>query len=176
MKNKSISIKKYILKYGILYGIIGIIFSLLLYLTENYTKQNLLFPSISFFITISTIILGLMVYKKNNNGYISLKEALKIGIGISLLGGLMVILWKILLTQVIDPEIITQIEDIQIKRLAEKFPNFTQKNMDQHIAITRKYTSPLALLTIALTEHLFLGFLISLIGGLIIRKKRNPFQ
>lgn len=176
MKSKSIPSKKYILKYGVLFGIASIIFSLTSYLTGNYTDQGVFHLIILFFITITSIIAGLLIFKKNNNGYMSLGEALKISIGISLLGGLMAILWKVLLIKVIDPEIITQIEDKQIKRIAKTATNFTQENIERKIAITRKYTSPIRMILIALAEDLINGILFGLIGGLIIRKKRDPFS
>ncbi|WP_108803782.1 DUF4199 domain-containing protein [Aquimarina sp. Aq107] len=176
MESKSIPIKKYILTYGLLFGIASIILSFTFYLTGNYVKQNLLHSAILFSITVFFIIFGLLVFKKNNNGFISLIEALKIGIGIAILGGLMAVLWKIILLKQIDPNIINQFEDKQIKRIAEMSSDLTQKNIEEKIKITKKYTSPLRMTITALIEDTFVGFLLSLIGGLIIRKKRNPFK
>ncbi|WP_378172212.1 DUF4199 domain-containing protein [Aquimarina sp. SS2-1] len=176
MTSKSIPTAKHILKYGILFGIASILFGVTTYLTGNYTKQGLIHLIILLVITLSSIMAGLLMFKKNNNGYISLGEALKISIGITLLGGFMAILWKVMLLNVIDPEIITQIEDKHIKRIAENSADFTQENIERKIAITKKYTSPLRMILIALAEDLFNGSLFGLIGGLIIRKKRDPFN
>jgi len=176
MKSKSIPMKKYIITYGVLFGIMTIIFSLFTYLTGNYTKQNLFHVAALLSITALCITIGMIMFKKNNDHYISLVEALKIGIGIAVLGGLLAVLWRILLINVIDPEIITQLEDKQIKLIAETSNDFTQENIDRKIAITQKYTSPLIQIGAAIAENLFLGFLFGLIGGLIIRKKRDPFK
>ncbi|GAA3516379.1 hypothetical protein GCM10022393_33100 [Aquimarina addita] len=119
---------------------------------------------------------GIIFFKKNNNSFISLKEALKIGIGISVIGGLIAILWKILLIKVIDPEIIQELEKIQIKQYVEESSDFTDENMNSIIKTIKKFTSPPIMILFALIEDLFLGFLISLIGGLIIQKKKDPFQ
>ncbi|WP_162144476.1 DUF4199 domain-containing protein [Aquimarina latercula] len=175
MKSKSIPIKTYILKYGAFLGVISVIFSLVIYLTGYYTNQNLFHYLILFLIIVFSNMLGLIAYKKKNE-FISLKEALKIGIGITMLGGLIAILWKIMLMQVIDPEIITQLENKQIKRIAEVSKDLTQENIDRKIAITQKFTSPLVLIGIAIVENFFIGFFLSLIVGLVIRKKRDPFK
>ncbi len=176
MENKSISIKKYILKYGILFGIASVILSFIIYKTGNYVKQNLFHSTILFFITITAIMIGLIIFKKKNKGYISLSEGLKIGIGISIIGGLIAVLWKILLLKVIDPEIINIITENHFKRIVENSTDFTQENLDKQIAIVQEYTSPFTMVWTALAEDLFVGFLLSLIGGLIIRKKRDPFS
>ncbi|MFD2561348.1 DUF4199 domain-containing protein [Aquimarina rubra] len=176
MKSKSIPIKKYIVKYGILFGIASIIFSLTSYLMGNYTEQGLVHLVIRLFITITSIIIGQLSYRKNNDNYISLGEAIKIGVGIIVLGGLMAIIWEILLLKVIDPEIITELADNQIKKIAENAKDFTLENMDRKIELTNKITSPHIMLIGALAENIFIGFLFSLIGGLIIQKKRDPFK
>ncbi|WP_299438814.1 DUF4199 domain-containing protein [uncultured Aquimarina sp.] len=176
MKSKIIPVRKYIIKYGIVLGIATVIFSFFIYLTGHYTEQNLFHAAIFFLITLSCIMTGLIAFKNNNDKYISLGEALKIGIGISLLGGLIAILWKILLIKVIDPGIIIQLENNHIKRIAEASSDFTQEQIDRKMALTRKSISPIRMITTALISDLLGGFLISLIGGLIIRKKRDPFK
>ncbi len=119
---------------------------------------------------------GLIDYKKNNEGFIVLKQTFKIGIGISLLGGLIAILWKILLIHIIDPGVIDMIKESNFKRIVEKSTDLTQENLNQQIAIVNEYTSPFVMIWTALAEDLFVGFLVSLIGGLIVRKKRIPLK
>ncbi|WP_299313708.1 DUF4199 domain-containing protein [uncultured Aquimarina sp.] len=176
MESKSIPIKKYIFKYSLVLGILIIIYSFLTYITGNYTVKNLFHYLILFLITIFSILVGLISFKRDNDFFISLGEALKIGIGITVFGGLIVTLWEILLTKVIDTEIITQLEDNQIKKIAETATDFTQENIERRIAITKKFTSPTVMLSIALLEDTIVGFFLSLIIGLIIRKKRDPFS
>ncbi|MGY3793548.1 DUF4199 domain-containing protein [Aquimarina sp. 433] len=176
MESKSIPIKKYILKYGLIYGLLTILFGLYTYLTGDYAKQNLFHASVLSLITISSIITAIISFKKSNDNFINLKEALKIGIGVAILGGLIAVLWKLILIKVIDPGIITELGDKQIKIIAENATDFTQENIDRKIAITKKYTSPLIQIVAAIGVNLFMGFLFSLIGGLIVQKKRDPFK
>ena len=88
----------------------------------------------------------------------------------------MLTVWEITLVQIIDPEIITELEDIQIKKIAESTSDFTQENIDHKIEVIRKNTTAFSWLVSASVEDLLLGFILSLIGGLIIRKKRDPFK
>ncbi|WP_298546069.1 DUF4199 domain-containing protein [uncultured Aquimarina sp.] len=176
MKSKSIPIKKYIFKYSLLLGILIIIYNFLMYVTGNYTVKNLLHYLILFLLTVFSILIGLISFKKDNNFFINLGEALKIGIGITVFGGLLITLWEILLTKVIDPDIINQLTDVQIKKIAETSTDFTQENIDRKIEIVEKFSSPMIMLLIALLEDIIVGFFLSLIIGLIIRKKRDPFN
>ncbi|WP_298546073.1 DUF4199 domain-containing protein [uncultured Aquimarina sp.] len=167
-----ISIKTHILKYGLVCGMVTIIFNFLTYLMGNYTKQNIFHAIIFLLITTSSIILGMIMFKKTNDNYISLGEALKTGIGIAILGGFLTIVWKILLIKVIDPDIITQLEEKHVKHIIDNSYDFSQENIEKQIAITRKYSSPLIQIVANIVENLFLGTVFGLIGGLIIRKKR----
>ncbi|SEL44970.1 Protein of unknown function [Aquimarina amphilecti] len=176
MKSKSIPIKKYILKYGVIFGIISVIFSLTTYLRGNYTNQGLFHLILLSFITIGSIMTGLLVFKSKNNNFISLLEALKIGVGISILGGILLTSWEVLLIHYIDPEIITQLEDAQIKKVAESSANFTQEEIEKKIKMTQRNTSAMSWILLGFIEDLIVGFLISLVSGLIIRKKRDPFK
>ncbi|MBW1295745.1 DUF4199 domain-containing protein [Aquimarina litoralis] len=176
MKSKSIPIKKYVIQYGFLLGLSIIIYSLVNYSTGNYTTKSVFHYSILFLITLFSIVIGLISFKRKNNYFISLSEALKIGIGITVLGGFMVTFWEIIVLKVIDPEIITQFEDRQIKKIAETSKDFSQENIERKIAIIQKFTSPWIMIIKGLVEDIIVGFFLSFITGLIIRKKRDPFS
>ncbi|WP_298311674.1 DUF4199 domain-containing protein [uncultured Aquimarina sp.] len=171
-----ISIKTDILKFGLLQGITTIIYSFSIYVRGNFAKINTSHATIFLLILACWIMIGMIKFKKTNDNYISLGEALKIGIGITVFGGFLAILWKILLIHVIDPDIITQLEEKQINYMIKNSDDFTQENIDRRVALTRKYTSPLIQIGAAILESLFLGFIISLVGGFIIRKKKIPIK
>ncbi len=103
-------------------------------------------------------------------------QALKISIGISFIGGLILVLWEILLIQVIYPDIINQINERIFKKTAKTGIDLTQEDIQRKIASIKKNNSPMVIIPKALIEHLFNDFLFGLIGGLIIRKKKTPLQ
>lgn len=164
---------KHILTYGIIFGIASIILSLSAYILGYYTKQGTIHTTILFLVTAGSIIIGLLKFKKNNNGYISVGGALKIAIGISLLGGLIAILWKVLLLHVIDPTIIDQLKEDGFKRLIKTSTELTKEKIKRRVALTDKYTTPIIMVYMALIEDLINGVVIGIVGGLIIRKKKR---
>ncbi|MBW1295737.1 DUF4199 domain-containing protein [Aquimarina litoralis] len=179
-----IQFKKHILKYGAILGVVTIIhifsFNFLKELENKLSITHLFFLITGLFtllsITVGSILLGLKTFKKNNNGYISLKEALKISIGIALIGGLVAMLCDILRIHVIDPEFIDQINENNFKRLVENSTEFTQKDVDRRMAIAKRAHSPLIIISRHMASHLCSGIIFGLILGLFIRKKRDPIN
>nr|WP_246615834.1 DUF4199 domain-containing protein [Aquimarina litoralis] len=169
-----IQFKKHILKYGAILGIATIIYNFPFKLLEesgDYLTRPRLF--VLLFITVGSIFLGLKALKKNNDGYISLKEALQVSIGISIIGGLIAVLWRILLMHVIDTGIIDQINENHFKQVVENSTEFTQKDVERRMAIAKTRNSPLIMISRRMIEQLGNGIIFGLIIGLIIRKKKK---
>ncbi|WP_025664864.1 DUF4199 domain-containing protein [Aquimarina megaterium] len=175
MEKTTISIKKHILKYGITLGILFVVYGVILYLTNNTTSKNQIFAVIRAAVLIGVIIYGIKVYKSANNGFLKLSEALKIGIGIALIGGIITIVWNSLLMNVIEPNMTDQIFDAQRKAMFEKNPNISQEQIKQSRAMVEKINSPYIMSIIGIAWNLFSGFIISLIGGAIMQKNRDVF-
>ncbi|MBQ4821804.1 DUF4199 domain-containing protein [Aquimarina sp. MMG016] len=174
MENTASS-KKHIINYGLLLGILSVGLGVVIYVTNSYTEQNWVHSLIGFVILIGTIMYGLTAFKKANEGYITLGEALKIGVGISLIGGIVGVIWTILLMNVIEPDMVNQITEAQRTQMIERFPDMPEEQLNQSIEMAAKFTSPYIISAFALIGNLFFGFIISLIGGLIIQKKKDLF-
>jgi hypothetical protein len=54
--------------------------------------------------------------------------------------------------------------------LIERFPDFTDEQIETQMAIVKKFSSPLMTTAMALIVSIFFGFIISLISGLILKK------
>ena len=174
---KLIKFKKHIIKYGVILGVATIIYTFSFKLLDpSGNKLTIARLFALLFITFGSIFLGLIVFKKNNDGYISLKEALKISIGIALIGGLISVLWEILRIHVVDTGIIDQYNENHFKRAAENSIEFIQEDLDRRISIVQPYRSPLIMVSRRMVEHLSHGIVIGFILGLFIRKKRDPFK
>lgn len=173
MKNSDISISKHILKYGLFLGLTLVIINGVLYYTDNLIEKDFIFSIFITGIIITGIVIGITSFKKNNQGYLSLKQAFKIGIGVSVISALISIIWFILLFKVIDPDFVNQIEANYLKKLAQQSSEFTQAQIDRRKDMAVKSTSPLAILIIFF-ERLFYGIVTSLVTGLIVKKKREP--
>lgn len=176
MEFSAVSIKKYIINYGIILGILSVLIGATLYLTNNLIQQNTTQAILSLAVLFGVIAIGIKSYKNANNGFLELSEALKIGIGIALVGGMITVLWTIILMKVIEPDMINIISEIQREKTIEQFPDISEEKLNERIEMVKKSSSPYIISAFGLIWNLFLGFIVSLIGGLIMQNKKGNLQ
>lgn len=167
--------KGIIINYGVLLGILSVVLGVIMYVTNAYLNPSFYFSIVSFLIMVVVIVLGIRTYKIANQSYLSLTEALKLGLGIALVGGIIGAIWQLLLMTVIEPDYMMQMADMQREVMLERFPNMTDAQIDDAMAMNEKFSSPWIMMAIAIIGSLFFGFLISLVTGLIMKNK-NPYE
>ncbi|MDG5490847.1 DUF4199 domain-containing protein [Psychroserpens sp. SPM9] len=152
--------KRTVLKFG-LYGLLTgfVIFTLHLVLgikNLDYSTNEIL-GYISIFLSLSFIFFGIKHYRDRvNNGVISFGKALGIGVLISLLVGLGIAFADFIYTQFIDPSFFSQYEQQLIE----------QGKADEIIKMTSTTAALFMLVLVTI-----IGFIISLISGLILQRK-----
>ena len=172
MENASSNLKSHILQYGIVLGGISVVFNLMLfYLDMHYTQE----PSvqwINYFISISVTVLAIYNLRASNQGFMSLSEALKLGMGVAVISGLIAIVYTYVLINFLDPDTIEKTLEVTQNKILEENPEFSQEQLDGMKEMQRKFSGIGFLSAIILVFSLFFGFIISLITGLILRRNR----
>jgi preprotein translocase subunit YajC len=174
MENNKASIKKNIINYGVLLGITSVLLGVVIYVMNAHLDPNWIFSVIGILILVGIISYGIKAYKKVNEGYLNLSEALKIGIGIALIGGIIVAIWTFILTTVIEPDYTQQMLDIQREKLLEN-PDMSEQMVNQSMAIVEKMSGPYIQIALSIIANLFFGFIISLFAGLAMQKKQDLY-
>ena len=100
---------------------------------------------------------GIYFFKKKNNGFLSLKEALKVGLLISLVSGILMLLWDLIIIHLFEFDSYRPTGTKKIKR----------KNSTQEI---------LFFAMVAFLSNLFLAFLTSLLAGAIMQKNKDIYE
>ena len=165
-------IKSNIITYGIILGSISIVFQLMLFFLDMHYKNDSTAGILSLLITSGILIYSFIVFKKNNEGYLSLSEALKIGLGVSLVSALIGIIYTQLLVNFLDPETMKKSLELSMDTMRAQNPEIPQEALDTARSIQEKMSSPLIFSAVQIIFSLFFGFIISLIGGLIVKKSR----
>ncbi|MEN1785831.1 MAG: DUF4199 domain-containing protein [Bacteroidota bacterium] len=161
---------KFALKYGLLLGAISIVFGLLLYTQELHYQQDWKIGIINMVVLITIIVLGMIQFKKSNDGFMSFVQALKIGVGISLIGGILVIIYGQVLQQFIDPDMLAKATQYSKQLMIKQGKD--AKEIKLALEMGKKFQAPWIQIAIGLIGSLFLGFIVSLIAGLIIKKEQ----
>ena len=143
--------------YGLLTGFTIFTLHLVLGIKNLEYSTNEILGYISIFISLSFIFFGIKHYRDQvNNGVISLGKAVAIGVLISLLVALGIAIADFMYTKFIDPSF---------------FSNYEQQLIEQGKAdeIIKMTSATAALFMLVLVT--IIGFIISLISGLILHRK-----
>ena len=172
MSDQKSILKSTILQYGLIYGGISVAFAIMLFVMKMHTEENSISSLVSALILAGSITAGQIAFRKLNNGYLNLSEAMKIGLGVTVIGLLIGILYFWFQSTILDPNSIDKLMDIEINKAIDQFPEITD---EQIAAISRSlewWFSPIPLTAIMLAFGLIIGSIISLVTGLIVKKSR----
>src|SRR5690554_6208240 len=174
MEYQQASIKKIALNYGVLLALLSIVLQVISYVLDAHIDRPWWLSVLQLLISVGIVAMGLKVYRTENSGFLTLGQALKVGVAISLIAGIIAIIFNYIFMNYIDPDFVQKTLEFSKEQMIEQNPNMTQEQMDMAMDMSERFMSPLWMSAFALLGTLFFGFIISLIAGLIM--KRNPPQ
>lgn len=163
---------KFALTYGLILGGISVVFALMLYSLDMHYQGGMMVLGVSLLITIAVIVLGMVQFKKANNGFMSFGQALKIGVGIGLIGGIIGIVFNQLMAGVIDPDMMEKATAYQ-KGLLLESTQMTPEQVDAQMEMGKKFTTPSMQIVFGLIYSVVVSFIISLIPALILKRQET---
>ena len=172
MDTQTPSIKSTIITFGVILGSISVAFQLMLFFLDMHYKNDSTAGIVSLIIMIGVLLYSFISFKKQNEGFLSLSEALKIGIGVSLVSALIGIVYTQILVNFLDPDTMKKSLEMSMDTMRAENPEMPQEALDTARSMQEKMSSPLIFSAVQIIFALFFGFIISLIGGLIVKKSR----
>jgi len=163
---------KYALNYGLLLGAVSVVFAFMLYTADMHYKGGAAVMLISVALMLAAVVFAMIQFKKANNGFMSFGQALKIGVGVCLVGGVIGIIFNQLMANVIDPEMMTKAMEYQKGQLMET-TSLTPDQIDGQLEMQKKFTTPSMQIIFGLIFTIIIGFLVSLIPALVLKKQEN---
>lgn len=165
------TLKSIATNHGLYLAILSIAILLIMYVTG--LEKNWTVSIVSFVLTLAIFILGIITFKKANNGYITTGEAVKIGLGIAVVGGIVAGIYTYLHYSYIQPEFVENIREEAVKQMIERKPDISTEQIEKGKEMTKITTSPFAMSTFTIIGNLILGIITSLITGLIVSKVKE---
>ncbi|MCK5637173.1 MAG: DUF4199 domain-containing protein [Flavobacteriaceae bacterium] len=173
MENQQTSTKQIMLNYGLYSGIAAIIISVLNYAIGNVYEPHWWVMAVSIIVSIAIIILGIKSFKDSNDGYLSIGEAIKIGVGIALIGGIIGAIYMLIFTNFIETDFYTRMAEVSHQKLLDDYPDFSDEQLEAAEAMAAKFQNPIMTGAFQLMGSLIFGLVISLVGGLILKNNRE---
>ncbi len=175
MENEPNQSKNIMLTYGLYLGVASILISVIYYILgmayENDWKKSVISIAVSGII----IFLGIKKFKESNEGFLSMGQAFKTGLGISLVAAIISVIYTIIFMLFIEPEFVNNLVEITRQKTYETNPELTEEQVDSAMELVKKMSSPGMMSAFILLATLFLGFIISLISGLILKKEPKTY-
>lgn len=173
METQKLQSRKFIINYGLLLGLASIVLSVILYVLDMHMQQGWLTGTLSFAIMAGIIIYGINEFKKNNGGYLTLGEALKIGVGVALIAGIIGAIYQFIFMNYIEPDFLDKMMELQFEKMIEDNPDMTEEQINMSMEMGKKFSTPWITTAFSIIGSLFFGLIISLIAGLIMKKENT---
>lgn len=167
------SAKKHMVNYGLILGVISLIMGVYFYISETYFKPHWAFGVFGFIVMIVIITLAIKAFRADNGGFLTLGQALKVGIGVALVSALIGVGWNLLLTNVLVEDYPDKMMAFQREMMIESQPDMSDEQLDTAMGFMEKFSNPIFTNAVQVLMGIFFGFIISLISGLVL-KRENP--
>jgi hypothetical protein len=170
MENQETSPKNIMLNYGAVLGLASVLIGVINYAFGNVFKPHWSISVFSTVVSIAVIVMGLRKIKEGNNGLLSLGQSLKTGLGITLISGIIYVVYLLIFMNFIEPDFTVKMLEFQEQTMLEMNPNMSDEQLEMSLEIAKKMTGTTSMAAMTLIGSLFFGFLISLVAGLIMKK------
>jgi hypothetical protein len=167
MENKNTSVFYNGLIWGVILGLVGIVYNVILYMLGQNLNQTLGYLGI--IITIAVLIIAIRSFRDNiRGGVLPFGPAFSFGFVVILVSSVIGIIYAYILWTVIDPDIITKMKDMQMEKMLEQ--GVPEEALDQAMEISGKFMTPLMMTIFGLVSSVFMGTIVALIIAAIFKK------
>ncbi|UOY07034.1 DUF4199 domain-containing protein [Muricauda sp. SCSIO 64092] len=173
MEGQDLKTQKHILTYGGLAGLVGVVFGIMLYTQGLHYERSFTIQAIQYGILAVFIVIGIVQYKKSNENYLKIGQAIKIGAGIGVIATIIGIIWFYLMSGVLEPDYMDKAMEIAKVEAFEANPKMTQEQWDQGVEFQKKFF-PIFMGVGVLLSAIF-GLVVGLITGAIVKKPRPSY-
>jgi len=160
---------------GLITGLILIIYTLLLYATDNLLKPSFFLSTLNYIILIAGIVIGTRNYRDQSlGGYISYGKALGYGVVLCVFTGVVFGIFNYLLYEVIDPGLMAEsIKMIQEQMLNQGLPEDQVEAMSE---MQKNLKTPFMMMIGSVFTYAFLGLIFSLVTSAFLKKEQPMFN
>ncbi|MDG1529177.1 MAG: DUF4199 domain-containing protein [Polaribacter sp.] len=167
MENQASS-KNIILNYGVYLGIASVLLNLVNYAIGDFLKPHWSISILSGVLMIVIIVMAFKKFKEINEGFMSWGQAVKIGVGLTMISAVIGIVYQQLFQNFIEPEFMQQMMMVQEQAWVDG--GMSSDQIEGAKEMMQKFQGPLISSAIGLVVAAFIGFVVSAITGAIMKQ------
>ncbi|MDH5398590.1 MAG: DUF4199 domain-containing protein [Cyclobacteriaceae bacterium] len=162
-----VSVKDAAVKYGLLLGVILIIYGMILQFTDMSANKYLGY--VNYVFAIAFIILAQNWYKQNGDGYMKFGTGLGIGTLTSAIAAFISTVFSYVYIKFVDDSMLDMIRLMQEEELMKR--GMSQEQIDQALEMTGFMMKPEILMAMGFVAMVFFCFILSLLVTLFTKKE-----
>lgn len=161
--------------YGVLLGLILVVIAVLMYVSGMIEEEKQWPVYVYYFFFPFFIGYSVFEYRKKNGGFLSFKTALKVGVTVALVGGIVYSVYNLIYFYILEPDTVEKILAVTKEKILEQDPNMSEENLAQTMNLTERFAHPLFASAMYLLLSAVFGFFYGLISGAIFKRERPNF-
>jgi zinc transporter ZupT len=168
MEKKNTSLFVNALIWGVIIGLVSVVYSVILYMLDQ--ALNNVLGYLGFIIIIAGLAIAMKSYRDNVlDGILPFGKAFGFGILIVLISAVISGIYGILLYTIIDPDLIGKAMDASAGRMLEQ--GLSEDQVEQALEISKRFMKPVFMFISGLVVNLLVGVVLSLIMAAIFKKE-----
>jgi hypothetical protein len=171
MEDQKTSAKSIILNYGLIYGVISILFHVILYIMGKHLEQNWITSLFGFVLMTVVIVLGVKKFKSFNNGLLSIGQAIKTAIGVVVFGALVYAIYNYVFMTFVEPDTMEQALELGRQKMIEA--DMSDDIIERSLEMQRKFSGPGIIGASVIIINAIFGLIVSLVVGLVMKKEES---
>ena len=161
------------LRYGLIAGLLVIIYALILQFTDLYMSKALSY--VNYLFVLIAIILAYREFKSQDQGHMTYAQGLGLGTLTAGIAGVLSGIFSYIYIKFIDDSMLGKIAEMQREEL-EKSSGMSDEEIERALEMSASFTTPEMIMVFSIIGFVFFGFLISLVVAAAMRNPRPEFE
>lgn len=171
MENQKVSPWKANLNWGLILGFVSVIYTAILYFSDQMFNQKLGYLSILLMVVL--LFFGIKAYRDQyKGGFIKYGQAVGAGVIISLYASIISAIFTLLLYKLIDTDLVNKLYAFSEQRMIDR--GTPEEQIDMAMNFTKIFLNPYIMAVMAIVNGVFVGLIISLIEAIFLKKEGAP--
>jgi hypothetical protein len=172
MEEKPKSVTMNGITWGIVAGVLMIVFTLVLYLFDQALNTSISW--IGYLFLVGAMVWGTISYRKTlPGGLMTYGKAFSVSFMIILFAAILSGIFTYLLYALIAPDLLQEVIEMSRQQALEQSPEMSEEQLDQAMQMTSFMRSPVMMAVVGFIGQLIVGSIISLITSIFLKKEDN---